>query len=276
MVRANGLEFGVLEAGSGPLALCLHGFPDTAHTWTHLLPALAEAGFHAVAPFMRGYAPTAVPADGAYHIGALAGDALALHEVLGGDADAVLIGHDWGAEVGYAAAADSPGRWRRLVTLAVPPAALDPVLYSDYEQLKRFFYEFLFRDPEGSAEAVVAADGMSFLDRLWADWSPGLEAGEHLNRVKQSLAQPANLAAAISYYRNSPAEAGLDVTRTAPQPTLYLHGADDGCVVARLARRAEPLLAPSSRMIVINGVGHFLHLEKPGEINSHIVAWVTS
>jgi pimeloyl-ACP methyl ester carboxylesterase len=258
---------------SGPLALCLHGFPDTAHTWTHLLPALAGAGFHAVAPFMRGYAPTAVPADGAYHIGALAADALALHEALGGDGDAVLIGHDWGAETAYAAAAEAPGRWRRLVTLAVPPAALDPVLFSDYEQLRRFFYMFLFRDPDGLAEAVVAADGMSFLDRLWADWSPGLEAAGQLNRVKESLRQPANLAAAIGYYR---AVAALGATRPAPQPTLYLHGADDGCIAVRLARRAEPLLAPSSRMIVIDGAGHFLHLEKPEEINSHILAWVTS
>src|SRR5262245_66368908 len=88
-VRANGLEFGLLEAGSGPLALCLHGFPDTAHTWRHLLPALAGAGFHAVAPFMRGYAPTAVPGDGAYQVGALAADAVALHDVLGGGGDAV-------------------------------------------------------------------------------------------------------------------------------------------------------------------------------------------
>src|SRR6266571_8223983 len=84
-VVANDLEFGILEAGSGPLALCLHGFPDCAHTWRHLLPALAGAGFHAVAPFMRGYAPTGVPADGAYQIGALAADAAALHEVLGVD-----------------------------------------------------------------------------------------------------------------------------------------------------------------------------------------------
>jgi pimeloyl-ACP methyl ester carboxylesterase len=87
-VRANGLEFGLLEAGSGPLALCLHGFPDTAHTWRHLLPLLAGAGFHAVAPFMRGYAPTAIPADGAYQLGALVADTVALHEVLGGDGDA--------------------------------------------------------------------------------------------------------------------------------------------------------------------------------------------
>jgi pimeloyl-ACP methyl ester carboxylesterase len=141
-VRANDLEFGVLETGSGPLALCLHGFPDAAYTWRHLLPALAGAGFHAVAPFMRGYAPTAIPADGAYDAGTLAADAVALREALGGDQDAVLIGHDWGAEASYRAAASAPDRWRRLVTLAVPPAALDRVLFSDYEQLKRFFLPF--------------------------------------------------------------------------------------------------------------------------------------
>ena len=207
-VRANGLEFGVLEAGSGPLALCLHGFPDAAWTWRHLLPALAGAGFHAVAPFMRGYAPTEVPADGAYRVGALVADAVALHEVLGGDGSAVLIGHDWGAEAAYGAAAHAPGRWRRLVTLAVPPAALDRVLFGDYEQLKRFFYLFMFRDPDGLAEAVVASDGMSFLDKLWRDWSPGYQPGEHLARVKQCLAEPANLAAAIGYYRAAGAPAG--------------------------------------------------------------------
>src|SRR6476646_5540966 len=110
-IAANGLTFAYLEAGSGPLALCLHGFPDSAHTWRHLLPALADAGYHAVAPFQRGYAPTGLPADGAYQTGALAADANALHEALGGSGDAVLIGHDWGATATYAAAAHAPSRW---------------------------------------------------------------------------------------------------------------------------------------------------------------------
>jgi pimeloyl-ACP methyl ester carboxylesterase len=287
MVRANDLEFGVLEAGSGPLALCLHGFPDAAHTWRPLLPALAGAGFHAVAPFMRGYAPTAVPADGAYDVGALAADAVALHEAFGGDRDAVLIGHDWGAEAAYAAAAGAPDRWRRLVTLAVPPAALDRVLFSNYDQLKRFFYLFMFRDPDGLAEMVVASDGMSFLDQLWRDWSPGYEAGEHLARVKQCLREPANLAAAIGYYRANGAGSGVPdgaarypgghqaPSVQAPQPTLYLHGARDGCIGVELARDAERFLAPSSRMIVIDDAGHFLHLEKPGEVNDLILTWVS-
>jgi pimeloyl-ACP methyl ester carboxylesterase len=286
-VRANDLDFGVLEAGAagtGPLALCLHGFPDTAHTWQLLLPALAGAGFHAVAPFMRGYAPTAVPADGAYQVGALAADAIALHEVLGGGTDAVLIGHDWGAEAAYGAAAHAPDRWRRVVTLAVPPAGLDSVLFSDYEQLRRFFYLFMFRDPLGFAQAVVASDGMSFLDRLWRDWSPGFPAGDHLARVKESLAEPASLAAAIGYYRAAGAADAAGryaaeqeaTSRQNPQPTLYLHGARDGCIGADLARAAGPFLAPGSRLAVIEDAGHFLHLEQPAEVNAQILDWVTS
>ena len=290
-VRANDLEFGLLEAGSGPLALCLHGFPDSAHTWQHLLPALAGAGFRAVAPFMRGYAPTGIPADGAYQVGALVADAVALHQVLGGDENAVLIGHDWGAEAAYGAAAFAPDRWRRLVTLAVPPQALDLVLFSDYEQLRRFFYLFMFRDPLRFADEVVASDQMSFLDKLWRDWSPGYQPGKHLDEVKQCLREPANLAAAIGYYRaagaadtpGAAARAGSGYVaeqaaagRQAPQPTLYLHGAADGCIGAELARGAEGLLAPSSRMIVIEDAGHFLHLEKPVEVNEHILGWVTS
>jgi pimeloyl-ACP methyl ester carboxylesterase len=273
MVEANGLQFGVLEAGSGPLALCLHGFPDAAYTWRHLLPVLAGAGFHAVAPFMRGYAPTAIPADGAYHLGALIADAVALHEVLGGDANAVLIGHDWGAEAAYGAAACAPDRWRRLVTLAIPPAALDEVLFSDYEQLKRSFYLFMFADPAGFAETVVARDDLAFLDKLWRDWSPGFQPGEHLARVKDCLRQPANLAAALGYYRAAADQEAAG--RRAPQPTLYLHGARDGCIGVDLVRGAERLLAPSSRMIVIDEAGHFLHLEEPGQVNDHILSWVT-
>jgi pimeloyl-ACP methyl ester carboxylesterase len=277
MVQANRLEFGLLEAGTGPLALCLHGFPDSAHTWRHLLPALAEVGFHAVAPFLRGYAPTAVPADGGYGIDALAGDAVALHQVLGGAGDAVLIGHDWGAEVAYAAAAAAPERWRRVATLGVPPTGLDPVLFGDYQQLKRFFYLFLFRDSLERAVEVVAADGLAFLDRLWRDWSPGFDGAEVLARAKESLRRPANLAAAISYYREGALVAPPDrADPRAGRPTLYLHGSADGCIAADLVAGAERLLPPRSQMTLVRGAGHFLHLEKPEEVHRHILSWVTS
>ena len=75
-IQANGLEFGYLEAGTGPLVLCMHGFPDTANSYRHLLPALADAGFHAVAPFMRGYAPSQIPTDGVYQTAAFGQDTI--------------------------------------------------------------------------------------------------------------------------------------------------------------------------------------------------------
>jgi len=76
-VDANGLSFATLSQGEGPLALCLHGFPDSAWTWRHLLPELAAAGYRGVAPFLRGYAPTSIPDDGLYQPGAIASDAIA-------------------------------------------------------------------------------------------------------------------------------------------------------------------------------------------------------
>ena len=116
-ISANGLDFAYLEAGpsDGPLALCLHGFPDAAPTWNPLLAALGDAGFHAVAPWLRGYAPTSIPSDGLYGVGLLEQDANALHEALGGDERAVIIGHDWGAIATYGIAVAAPDRWRRVV-----------------------------------------------------------------------------------------------------------------------------------------------------------------
>jgi pimeloyl-ACP methyl ester carboxylesterase len=283
-VTANGLQFGILEAGSGPLALCLHGFPDSAHTWRYLLPALAGAGFHAVAPFMRGYAPTGIPADGSFRLGALIADAVGLHETLSGDGQAVLIGSDWGAEAAYGAAAFAPDRWRRVVTIGVPPLALDTEIFADYSQLKRFFYLFFFKTP--LAEDVVAAGDMAFLGRLWQDWCPGYDASEDLRHVKQCLRGEGNLAAAIGYYRAD--EPGLSqfgadgayaaqeaaLATAGPQPTLYLHGERDGCIDPALVRDAGRHLAARSRMAIVEGAGHFLQVEKPAVVNSEILAWV--
>ena len=97
--------------GEGPLALCLHGFPDSPWTYRYLLPELAEAGYRAVAPFNRGFAPTEVPADHHYvHTSTMVADAVALHEALGGDGDAVLIAHDWGAVSAWGAVGHEPER----------------------------------------------------------------------------------------------------------------------------------------------------------------------
>jgi pimeloyl-ACP methyl ester carboxylesterase len=270
-IEANGLHFALRSCGTeGPLALCLHGFPDSAHTWDRLLPELAAAGYRAVAPWTRGYAPTAVPADGDYSLAALAADATALHEQLGGDSDAVLIGHDWGAATSYLAAATAPDRWRRLVTLAVPPTSVAANAFFRYEQLKRSFYILLFQTP--LAELVAGADDLRFLERLWQDWSPSAHPAAEIAHMKAALRDPANLAAAIGYYRAM-------FTTGAPsdqptQPTLYLHGSDDAAFGVEGVRGTEDHLPPGSAVEIIDSAGHFLHLEQPDEVNRRTLDWI--
>lgn len=282
-VTAGDLDVAYLECGEGPLALCLHGFPDSAWTWRHLLPDLAAAGFRAVAPWLRGYAPTAIPADGRYQTGALARDANALHEVLGGDGTAVIIGHDWGAMAATGAASHEPDRWRSIVTMAVPPAGSVAQGFLSYRQLKRSWYMFFFQSP--LADMVVGMDDLAFLDNLWAEWSPGITANaEDIARAKESLRDPANLAAALGYYRatfqpdlQSPdlAAEQAAVSSLPPQPHLYLHGVDDGCMGIEVAETAsEHLTVDGSKVELVPGVGHFLHLEAPDVVNGTIVRWL--
>src|SRR6185295_2273665 len=118
-VTANGIQFATLEAGDGPLVLCLHGFPDHPRSFRHQLPALAAAGYRAIAPTMRGYAPSAIPADGLYQTAVLGEDVVAWMDALGCD-DAIVFGHDWGAIAAYAAALAAPDRVRKLVVDAMP------------------------------------------------------------------------------------------------------------------------------------------------------------
>ena len=281
-VSANGVDFTALAMGEGPLALCLHGFPDSAHGWRHLLPALADAGYRAVAPFQRGYAPTSVPADGLYQSGVLGVDANALHEALGADANAVIIGHDWGASGTHAAAVLQPERWRKVVTMAVPPGgAIGMSFLTNLAQIKRSWYMFLFQHP--IADMVVPGNDLAFIDMLWADWSPGHDATEDLVHVKNSLRDPANLAAALGYYRATigagPRDPSLDAAQAAtsevpPQPTLYLHGRNDGCIGVEVAELAAAMAPPNLTVEIIDGAGHFLHIERPDVVNRRILEFL--
>jgi pimeloyl-ACP methyl ester carboxylesterase len=230
---------------------------------------------------MRGYAPTEMPKDGRYQTGALGADACALHEVLGGGQDAVLIGHDWGAAAAYSAAPFDPGRWRKVVTMAVPPLAAAAAGFFTYDQLKRSFYVFLFQTP--LAETAVQFDDYRLIERLWADWSPGYDASFDVSKVKESLADPANLLAAISYYRamfdpamHDPlyAEEQTASSSPPPQPTLYLHGGEDGCMGIGVVGNVLPFLSEGSEQLTVPGTGHFLHLEKPDEVNSYILRFL--
>jgi pimeloyl-ACP methyl ester carboxylesterase len=285
VVHANGLRFHYLEMGEGPLALCLHGFPDSPWTYRYLLPELAKAGYRAVAPFMRGYAPTEVPADGRYQTSTLAADVVALHGALGGDGNAVLIAHDWGSIAAFGAAAQAPERWRRCVIMNVPPLGVFGQVAFRYDQIKRSFYFWFFQMQV--SDAIVPANNLAFIDGLWADWSPGYDAKEDLPRVKECLRNPANLQAAMGYYRAlfDPARFGLPAGmkeqeaawgRPIPQPTLYLHGTQDGCIAldAEAAKEVPAFLGPGSEVERIEGIGHFMLVERPAEVNDRILRFL--
>lgn len=278
-VSANGTDFSYLECGTGKLALLLHGFPDTAQTWRHLMPELAAAGYRAVAPFMRGYAPSAVPLDGCYQTAMLARDANALHDKLGGDAEAVIIGHDWGAPSVYGAALDAPSRWRKVVGMAVPPtAALGLAFVQNLEQIKKSWYMFFFQ--HGLADLVVGANNHAFIEMLWRDWSPGYDASVDLEFVRKSLADPKNLQAALGYYRatlgdgyRDPQLSDLQNQMAAGVPTqslLYLHGANDGCIGADVVESAKSMAPANMKFEIIASAGHFLQLEQPRVVNKLI------
>lgn len=279
----DGLELHWLEWGDpdAPLALAVHGFPDSAETWRHLGPALAARGFHVVSPWLRGYAPSAIPDDGNYRVSGLVGDAIGLCDHFDAS-DPVFIGHDWGAIIGYAAVATHPERFRRLVTMAVPPLGTVMAGFLTYRQIRRSWYMFVFQ--HALAEAVVAADDLAFIDGLWAEWSPELDATGDLVHVKNALRDPANLAAAIGYYRamlgedqSQATEADQAALLPSPIPTLYLHGADDGCMGAELVGGAMAALpSPGSRTEILDGVGHFLHLESPDRVNALIDDFLTT
>ena len=282
-VQANGVDFHYLEIGTGPLVLCLHGFPDNACTYRDLAPALADAGFRVVAPFMRGYAPTGRPQDERYQSVLLAQDAVALIAALG-EERAYVVGHDWGALATYGAAALAPERVRRIVTLAAAhPATLLGALATNYDMIKGGWHAYFFQMP--FAEHAVAANDYEFVEKWWRDASPEYEIPrEVMESVKGTFRQPGVVTAAINYYRHTMNPANRDPTLAAlqeqvtttptPVPALALHGTKDRPGRLEAFEGMDQFFAAGLEKVILPGTGHFLHLERPGEVNAKIVEFL--
>ena len=280
-IHANGLKFAYLEQGAGPLVLLLHGFPDTAHTWSHQLPALAAAGYRVVAPFLRGYPPTEIPLDGYYDKATLASDVVALIEALGGGAPVHLVGQDWGAIITYAVLAAQPELVRRAVVMAVPhPAEVAKSLLLP-KHVQRSFHWWFFQLPQ-LPEKALAENDFAFIDYLWDFWtSPGYSDTAHIASIKQMLKQPGVLGATLGYYR-----AMFDAQKMAPQledlrramarkitvPTLALCGADD--LRAELMTDQAQYFSGEYRFELVAGAGHFLHREQPAQVTRWLLDWL--
>jgi pimeloyl-ACP methyl ester carboxylesterase len=255
-VTANGLRFGYLESGTGPLVLLVHGFPDTAHTWDRVRPALAEAGFRAVAMFTRGYFPTAIPEDGKYDADTLGRDVLAMIEALG-EQSAILVGHDFGAGAVYSSAAIDPARVRRLITVAIPhPASVIPtpkLLWT-----VRHFFRFQLR----SSEALLRANDFAHIDELVKRWSPAwtVPAGE-TDAVKESFRVPGALEAALGYYRALRLVLPPAQRKRISVDTVSFAGEND-TISPTLYDRARSRFTGPYKVVRMPG-GHFMHREHP-------------
>ena len=270
----------------GPIALCLHGFPDTAHGWRKVAPVLADAGWRVVAPFMRGYAPSSVSSMGSYHVGALMDDALRVLDAAGPTGRDVIIGHDWGAIAGAGLAAMPDSPFSKAVIMSVPPSAsftgkvpnVAGLVARVPRQLLRSWYIMYFQLPslpERSASWVVP--------RLWQQWSPGYPATDDVALVLDAIGSPPNWRAALGYYRatmrgSKPPARYAELHQhwlSAPVlPTMYLHGSDDGCATSAYARWVEPVLPEGSRVEIVDGAGHFIQLDRPDVAAGHILDFI--
>jgi pimeloyl-ACP methyl ester carboxylesterase len=282
-LHANGLKFSAMEMGQGPeLVLCLHGFPDHARTFRAQLPALAEAGYHVLAPTLRGYEPSSQPRNGDYNLLRLAEDVLGWMEHLG-VSKAHLVGHDWGAVIGYVVTAMAPERFHSLSALAVPHLRNPLEAYrATPGQLRNSWYSFFFQLRRLS-DAMVRWEDFQFIEKLWRDWSPGWHwPEEEMAALKRTFQQPGVVEAALDYYRAiyalwSPSAWRAHKLLQSPirVPTLALTGARDGCLDTRLFDFTRPEDFPQGlRIERFQDAGHFLHQEKPAEVNRLLVEWL--
>ncbi|MCX8563686.1 alpha/beta hydrolase [Mycolicibacterium mucogenicum] len=283
-LRMRALAWGPSD---GRLMLCLHGFPDSAHGWRRVAPLLAAAGYRVVAPFMRGYAPSAVPADGNYHVGALVSDALDLYDALGGGPDAVLVGHDWGAFAANAVAAYPNSPFDAVVSMSVPPlAAMSQTRFGAARtvrmsliQLRMSWYIMYFQLP-GLPERTLHG----VIPRLWRDWSPvGTDVAEDVATTLATLPTPEHRGAAIGYYRALVRRGGVGapyaeferyVQELPCTPILYLHGTDDGAMQVGYTEQLLNALPAGSVVQTIDGAGHFLQVDRPAEVAAAILDYV--
>ena len=311
-VQTNGIAMHIAEAGSGPLVLLCHGWPESWYSWRHQLVALADAGFHAVAPDQRGYGQTDRPEPiDQYTIMHLTGDLVGLLDALG-EETAMIAGHDWGAPVAWHAALVRPDRFRAVIGLSVPRTPRGTVRPSTAMPRTEdaVFYQAYFQEP-GVAEAELERDVRASVRRILYSLSgdaprdgPGFamvpRTGGILSRTTDLAVLPAWLTEAdIDFYAGEFARTGFrgglnwyrNIDRnwelTAPWaealvtvPALFIAGEQDGVLAFRGVRSVLDRLkdfAPGLRdTVLLPGCGHWTQQERPDEVNAAIVEFAGS
>jgi pimeloyl-ACP methyl ester carboxylesterase len=282
-VQANGLQFNVAVAGSGPrLALCLHGFPESSFSWRYQMPLLAGLGYQVWAPDLRGYGRSSRPLGiEAYSLPRLEEDVAGLIEA-SGCREVLLIGHDWGAAIAWNYAMFGRVPISRLVIMNVPHPALFQQGLRTLRQLRKSWYIFFFQLPRlpewllgrnhcaaiGRAFRGMAVDKSRFPDDV-------------LNVYRDNAAEPGALTAMINYYRalmrarTHGGTPGVDRTiRPISVPTLMLWGEVDTALGKELTYGTERYV-PDLTVRYLPNVSHWVQQEAPETVNAVMQSWLT-
>jgi pimeloyl-ACP methyl ester carboxylesterase len=304
-ISANGIDLFVCEQGKGPLVVLCHGWPELSYSWRHQIPTLAEAGFHVVAPDMRGFGQSSAPSDiGAYTIFDTVGDMAALVAALG-EKQAIIVGHDWGATVAWHAALFRPDIFTKVAGLSVPPpfrGRARPLDTLREGGIANFYWQYF--QPPGIAEAELERDvaetirmvlgrGVSDPSSLFVEKGEGF-----LSKLRSDLPLPdwiteADIATFAQGYQKSGFRGGLNWYRnidrnwelTAPwqgaqihQPSLFIAGSHDsvitGLIGAKRVNELERVLPNLKQRLIIDGAGHWIQQERPEEVNAALIAFL--
>jgi len=312
-IESNGITMRIAEAGTGPLVLLAHGWPESWYSWRHQMTMLADAGYHVVAPDMRGYGETDKPAAvDDYDIDHLAGDLVGILDALG-EETAILVGHDWGAIVAWSTVLLHPSRFTALIAMSVPYGGR--VAQSPMENWREvfgenFFYILYHNEPGGVAEAEYDADPRGLLSRLYLSPSsprepaaitdPRRSAGGWIGRLGASMGLPdwlrqedldyivsqfetAGFRGGVNYYRNF--HRNWEITEhlqgaTIKIPVLFIAGSRDiviaGADKERLTATLSRAVEDLRDVVLIPDIGHWVQQEAPAETNAAMMEFLNS
>src|ERR1700739_4685106 len=270
--QVNGTRLHYVQAGEGPLVVLLHGFPEFWYSWRHQIPALAQAGFHVVAPDMRGYNLSERPRDWRlYGAAATARDIAGLIGHLA-EQPAYLVGHDWGAVIAYQTAMRHPELLRKLAILNVPHVERMLAGFRTLRQLRKSWYMFFFQIP-GLPEWLMARESFSFAKRALRADSPGAFGDADLERYVQAWSQPGALTGMVNYYRaalrRSPRAALADLVPIQTE-TLVIWGMRDRLLGSELAQQLTRWV-PNVRVERLPPATHWVQHDEPERVNELLV-----
>jgi pimeloyl-ACP methyl ester carboxylesterase len=302
-VATNGIELNIAEQGEGPLVLLLHGFPESWYSWRHQFEPIANAGFHVVAPDMRGYGKSDKPDDiSAYNQVEVVNDIIGLIPALGHET-AIVIGHDWGAPTAWSTALHHPNKVTAVGALSVPfsPRAEAPPLDTLKAIFKdMFFYQLYFQAP-GVAEAELEADIRTSLRKFYhmasgdvsiADFTPKPADADLLSDLPDpgklgdwcsekdldfytAEFEASRFRGPLNYYRNHNLSWQLteDAPRKISQPAMFMAGQKDGVIMmaAEALKQMEQTVPNQVLHELIPGIGHWTQQEAPEAVNKGIL-----